>query len=288
MEDRSGKQLVDGRASWEHEANYLLGVIKDLDQLALIVSQDLGVDRVVVSILQDEILHTVGMFPSPGLSFSGREQVLGESICSYTMKKGGLLEVVDARKDPELCLKRSVVAGEIVGYLGVPIITRDAEVVGAVGCATTNPRRWSVFERKYLEQIARNTELILFRGRSDLEINELITDLSDMDQIISALSSQAKMPISIYKPGGELVFVNAELTQHVPIELVADYWVSHSDSLAVRLKERSATTLSNHVFATTKVNVPGQGTSYSVSIAISKSGLVVCTWFQGPKPVSPV
>lgn len=271
---------------WDQETDYLHALVQDLDQLALVVSQDLGVDIVVISIVQDEILYTIGLCPSPGPTFSGREQVLSDTICARILETDARLDVSDARKDPELRSAKLVQAGKIVGYLGVPIHKRDQSAVGVVSCITTKPRTWSTFERRYLEQVARNAELIMFRGRTDLELNALVADLSEMDQIISALSSQSKMPVSIYKPNGELVFVNAELAERVPIEFVSDYWLKHVPSQILALNKFTGTALPEPIHTTTKVAPPGQAGVYTVSIAISTSGLVVCSWFQRPSNVA--
>lgn len=286
VEDGKKIEPPNVRAFWGQEPDFLLNLVEDMDQLALTVAKDLDVDRVLIGIVHDEQLFSVGEFPTVGPSFGEREHCLDNTMCSVTMETGVLVEVPDTRADAEFSNATCVVSGKTVGYMGVPIRNREMDVVGAVCCVTNEPRNWVTFERKYVEQIARNAELILFRGRSREELSELTKDLGDMDQILSALSSQAKMPVSIYKPDGELVFVNAALTDHVPIEIVADYLFAQGLSKfqnSTRAGVKSAT--SGQIDATVLVPVPDRDQTFSVSTSISTSGLIVCTWFQRPKTV---
>jgi len=262
---------------WEDEPDFLLNLVDDMDQLASTVAKDLVVDRVIIGITHDEQLFSVGGFPKVGPSFGERQHSLEES--------GRLVEVSDTRADEEYSSASCVVSGKTVGYMGVPIRNRDNDVVGAVCCVTVQPRNWVTFERKYVEQVARNAELILFRGRSREELNELTKDLGDMDQILSALSSQAKMPVSIYKPDGELVFVNAALTDHVSIDVVANYPMKQGHQLFQMPTSLSDKAKSGYLDAATFATVPDRDRVFSVSSAVSTSGLIVCTWFQRPKTV---
>ena len=285
MEESKEIAASDVNASGGDDPEFLLNLVEEMDQLALTVATDLRVDRVVIGIVHDENLVSVGAFPSLGPSFGEREKSLSDTICSITMESGKRVEMPDARIDPEYCNSTCVVAGDTVGYMGVPIRTRDAEVVGAICCVTVQPRSWVTFERRYVEQIARNAELILFKGPSREELDELTKDLGNLDQIISALSSQTKMPISIYNADGELVFVNAALIENVPIKFVSDYLIKRGVHKLLRQHE-DGSAMSGNVDETAVVTTSGEDHSYSVTATASASGLIVCSWSQRPKTIS--
>ncbi|MDA8585198.1 GAF domain-containing protein [Rhodobacteraceae bacterium] len=290
MEEGNKKPVHPVPVQWAHEAADFHGLIKELDHLAMVAADDLEADEFFIGVIQDGVLYAIGAYPLPGPSFREREYVPGETICARTIETSTMIDVVDARQDPVLCNLKRVRAHKVVGYLGVPVVNHDNETIGAISTISHTPRHWLPFEQKYLQQIARNVDSILFHGRNDLEIATLTNELGEMDRIISALSSKGPIPISIYKPDGELVFVNAKLLEHASIDFVSAFWRRRSVQV-------NSAPLPNDTYdvdvipsepQSIRVLVPTTKIAFNVSSSVSKSGLIVCTWFNGPKPLSQV
>ena len=65
------------------------------------------------------------------------------------------LVLSDARSDNRLCNGPAVTELGVVAYLGVPLITGDGHVLGALCAIDERPRDWSAEQVELLETLAR-------------------------------------------------------------------------------------------------------------------------------------
>ena len=61
----------------------------------------------------------------------------------------------DARSDDRVCNSPAVQELDVVGYLGIPLITSDGHVLGALCAIDETPRDWEPEQIELLETLAR-------------------------------------------------------------------------------------------------------------------------------------
>lgn len=85
--------------------------------------------------------HTLGFKRNP----------LDKTIfCDHSIQQTNMLEVEDARNDERFCQDARVLSGEIIYYLGFPLMERE-EIVGTFYLADGQPRRLSEEQKKSLK-----------------------------------------------------------------------------------------------------------------------------------------
>ena len=94
----------------------------------------------------------------PGLEepwASRGETPLSYSVCVEAVAYRDPLVLSDARSDNRLCNGPAVTELGVVAYLGVPLITGDGHVLGALCAIDERPRDWSAEQVELLETLAR-------------------------------------------------------------------------------------------------------------------------------------
>lgn len=256
------------------------GLMLKLDHLAMTAARDLGADGVLMSVLHNEKFFSLGAYPSRHTRLSDREHNAKDTVCMHTVTRGTPLQVNDARSDMTLRSLKYVQEGEIVGYLGIPIVSAQFGKIGAVCSITHEPRNWENMEESYLQQVANNAELLLLQEMGRLELKSLYENYSDVDRIVATLSSSTTVPTSIYELNGSLVFANKALMGNVPEEVVANFWHSRRQEIAGR-SQPSVQTASGKYLGDTQVSVvtvSGGKDRFNVSSVVANSGLICCSW----------
>ncbi len=122
-----------------------------LDRLASLAAQLLRAPHAQVSLLTEVQTVTAGAGLPPGVV--GSVGPLGESLCTVTASVGGPLAISDATLDERVSRLAPVTSGAVVGYLGVPLVTRGT-VVGALCVFDEQVREWAEHDVALLEQLA--------------------------------------------------------------------------------------------------------------------------------------
>lgn len=94
----------------------------------------------------------------PGLKepwASRGETPLSYSVCAETIVFREPLVLNDARSDDRVCNSPAVKELDVVGYLGIPLITSDEHVIGALCAIDERPRNWTAEQVELLETLAR-------------------------------------------------------------------------------------------------------------------------------------
>lgn len=254
-------------------------IFAELDSLAKTAADDMGVETVMISVVQGEQLHTLGSFPAIEDDIEARRHVPLDTVCMRTIERNGMLRVEDATKDNRLHRIPYVTRGGIMGYLGVPIDTAAHGTIGSLCAISSTPRAWTDFEQRYMEQLSRTVALTLLAGMRLVEQRQLSEELTELDKIIATLAAELSVPTSIYTETGEMAFANAALTALVPMDLVATYAGRRGADTDEIHKFRQSRTL--EISASS-----GQPSRFRVVCSRSASGMMVCHWFPNPGEVN--
>ena len=83
---------------------------------------------------------------APGLGepwASRGETPLSHAICTHALENGEPLVLNDVRRNERLGSSPAVTELEVIAYLGIPLITDDGHVLGALCAIDHEPREWS-------------------------------------------------------------------------------------------------------------------------------------------------
>jgi K+-sensing histidine kinase KdpD len=117
------------------------------------------------------------------------------SVCMYSLQ-GKPLTIENTSEHPLFSDNPAVKAMNIVGYLGIPVITRDGHPIGAVCVIDHKARQWSADDISILEEI---TSSFL----SEIELRQAVKkaerETKIREEFISVASHELKNPLSVLK-----------------------------------------------------------------------------------------
>lgn len=258
-------------------------VLEKLDRLANEVANAMNVARAMVSIKCGNVLYSLGAHPAKYQALSARRYYADDTMCVETMLRNRLIAVENARLEKDYRRKKCVEEGLVVGYLGCPLRNLDGSAMGAICTITHAPRDWSLLETSYLRQVANTAQMLLNEEVTLSELDLLTRDVSQLDLIISTLSSTSTTPVSIYKQCGKLVFANRALAMLMPENSIRKFWAKERRRSFDTGQRAAHKTLDawTTVYQT-------QGKLFSVHIYVSETGLIVCTWASGASQARPL
>ncbi|SOD95240.1 SpoIIE family protein phosphatase [Blastococcus haudaquaticus] len=141
-----------------------------LDRLAELAARLLGTGSSQVSLLGDAQLVPAGVGLPPGVL--GSTSPLAESLCTVTAALAGPLAIEDARLDVRVRDLPPVAGGEVVSYLGTPLVTHDGRIVGALCVFSPEARTWSAQDVATLTQLAGSVV-------TELELSALVREYEE-------------------------------------------------------------------------------------------------------------
>ncbi len=123
-----------------------------LDRLAELAATLLDAPSAQISLLSD-VAHVAGGF---GLAEDviGTQGALEDSLCTVTVELREPLLVEDASCDLRVSALRPVVEGDVVSYLGVPLVAEGGHEIGTLCVFGPAPRSWSAHEVALLRRLA--------------------------------------------------------------------------------------------------------------------------------------
>ena len=107
-----------------------------LETTLALVAKSMGFPQVRVNILDEHRQHSISLFGADNAGTTSR----AEAFCDAVVRSGNPLRVEDATADARFKHFPAVIRGEIGAYLGVPLLGREALIVGAV-CVIDPDRR---------------------------------------------------------------------------------------------------------------------------------------------------
>lgn len=131
MAQRTSREgCVAGAGRSRSAQHYLSGgpLTGRLEAVLTLISQAVGIPTVQVNILDEDTQHTIGLFGAGDPSAVTRSQ----AFCDLVVSTGKPLTVSDAARDPRFADFPAVRNGEIASYVGVPLLGREAMVIGAI------------------------------------------------------------------------------------------------------------------------------------------------------------
>lgn len=152
------------------------------------------------------------------------ETPLAYSICANTVAVNAPLIIDDARLHPVVRDHPAIAQLGIAAYAGVPVVTQDAQPIGALCVVDTTPHAWSDDDVATLRELAQMVaaQIDMRRANNDLERRAAITD---------AVFESSHLPILVYDVDSRLERASAaarvllgrseaELTGARPTDLV--------------------------------------------------------------------
>jgi PAS domain S-box-containing protein len=127
---------------------------RTLDHLALLASEVLRAPMALITLVDSEREVLEG---SAGLSGTWKSEggfPLDYSFCKHLVATGQPLLLEDARTDDRVRANPAVQEMNVIAYAGVPLTTREGQVLGAVCVIDHLPRSWAEEEVKLLARIA--------------------------------------------------------------------------------------------------------------------------------------
>ena len=95
---------------------------------------------------------------------------LEDSLCARVVAIGKPLIVADAASHPWAADTALVLSGHVVAYLGVPLVSRDGVLLGALCASSAAPHSWTAAELEELTELASWAEAELERYLTELEL----------------------------------------------------------------------------------------------------------------------
>ncbi len=132
------------------------------DRIVRTTAEALGTPAAALTLLDRHRLFFVSAVGiAPGLA-AARELPLGGSIGQFVVESEHTVVIEDARNHPSLANLSFVLDGNVIGYLGVPLIDPDGYAIGSLSVWDGQPRLWSTGHIETLHNFARMTWLCMF------------------------------------------------------------------------------------------------------------------------------
>ncbi len=112
------------------------------DNLTRLAAQTVAAPAAFLSLVDSSSDFFKSFFGFVELLPAGR-RISGETFCHYALMNEGVLAINDAREDPTFRDVPTVKSHNIIAYLGVPLITRFGQPLGAFCVVDFKPRSWT-------------------------------------------------------------------------------------------------------------------------------------------------
>lgn len=168
------------------------------DRLTRLVAATLSVPVALVSLVDTKRQFFKSTYGLPEPWMTERETPLTHSFCQHVVARASPLVINDATLDPLVCDNLAIRDLNVRAYLGIPLLTRDGQVLGSLCAIDSVPRSWTPREQEILadfaklveEQIAlraRVEELARFDEQRSLIQGELAHRIKNVFSVISSL-----------------------------------------------------------------------------------------------------
>jgi GAF domain-containing protein len=125
------------------------------DRIVGLAAEALSTPTAALSLVDRDRQFFKSQFGLVGEVAEARGTPIERSICQYAVAAGEPLVVEDARIDPVLKDHPVVVDGDLVSYLGIPLIDSGGHAIGTLCVWDAQPRQWSVGHVHILQDLAR-------------------------------------------------------------------------------------------------------------------------------------
>lgn len=150
-----------------------------MDRLAELAATVMDAPMALVSLLDDQTQHIVGLYGIGEPLASQRSVPVEAGYCVATLRSGTALYLDDAAADPDFATHPAYTEAGMVAYAGAPLRTADGAVLGTLCVTDTRPRRWRRLDQRALEALAESvvSEIALHR---DADRRQRLLDAFDL------------------------------------------------------------------------------------------------------------
>ena len=219
------------------------------DRIAALAREVLEVPVALVSIVDVDRQIFKGCAGLPEPWATSRETPINESFCRYAVDSGKPLIIDDARIHPLVKDNPSIETLGVIAYAGIPLITKDGDVLGSFCVVDHQPRHWTDREIRLLKEM---TSMVM----TGIELRMEITDRRTTEAALRESERRyhfvtEAMPVQVWTatPDGNLDFVTergASYFGRTPEQIIGEGWLSvlHKDDVARTIERwtRSLTT----------------------------------------------
>lgn len=186
------------------------------DSIVKLASEVCGTPIALVSLVDTERQWFKANVGLPGVNETARDI----AFCAHAIMDDSVFEVPDATQDTRFS-NNPLVTGEpdIRFYAGAPLVLPDGERIGTLCVIDRQPRQLEPAQRHLLRSLAKIvTQALLARHELILHAATARSDyekaMSDSEARYRALVEEQVELVSLARPDGELVFVNAAYARH--------------------------------------------------------------------------
>ena len=197
------------------------------DRITQLVSKVLRVPVSLISVVSSNhqtFVSQVGL----GVPWSEtRRTPLTHSFCWHPVTTRKPLVIDDARLDAELCRNGAIVDLNVIAYCGVPIMSKDGTVFGALCAIDTKPKRWSTEDIEIVRHFA---DLVAAQLLVDAENNHhsrVQNALQATEAKFKAFMDHSPAVAYIKDEDGRMLYVNETLCRYFPD---ARSWIGCTDN----------------------------------------------------------
>ncbi|HEV2529507.1 MAG TPA: ATP-binding protein [Thermomicrobiales bacterium] len=187
-----------------------------LDRLARLASRLIGVPIAMVTVIEPDRQRFLGQIGLPEPWASDRESPLSMSLCQYPAASGEILTIRDTRLASHIPTAANVIDAGIIAYAGVPLRSREGEILGTFCAIDREPRDWTPEEISALEDLAAsasaelglqlaNTRLARARSFADAIVNTLRRPLIVLDNQLTIVACNAAFPRTFRLDGAPVI-----------------------------------------------------------------------------------
>ncbi len=155
------------------------------DRLTRLASKILDVPVSLVSLVDADRQFFKSFIGLPEPWASHRETPLSHSFCQYVVATEEPLIVEDARKHPVLKYNQAIPDLNVIGYLGMPLITTDGTPLGSFCVIDGKPRIWTAREVEIVGELALSV-------MTEIELRSQIKARIQTEEILTRRNQQYK------------------------------------------------------------------------------------------------
>jgi hypothetical protein len=150
-----------------------------LDRLSRLAARVVGAGMAQVSVLgTDQMI--AGAY---GFTADAGRTPLNESLCTFALALGSPLQIDDARSHPWVRELPSVRSGQVVRYLGVPLLTEGGHAVGALCVFDSSHQGWPAGAQRSMSELAQCVLTEIESAVTQLELSRALRRAERLYQV---------------------------------------------------------------------------------------------------------
>lgn len=130
------------------------GVVAQAQTVAQMATKMLKVPNAAVNVVREDALTSVALVMDYQVQSQQLRLELDDSACQHVIHTGRELSIADTVQHPLVCDSRLTKEGSMISYLGVPVASPEAIIVGTLCVFDENERHWSTADVGMLTQLS--------------------------------------------------------------------------------------------------------------------------------------